>query len=552
MPAPFKKCDVCGGKVPVQDPHSSCLLCLCKDHDAKACLLCKSLSAQARKNHESWLTSAIALGKVQEGGPCSSSVPPSAPPASSSRASVSSVTSVRASVSSVVSVPAGTVAPTTSDVARGSKLPSATNEPSKRPHKSSGTEGLEPKPKSGRKPDGSHARERTEAEVQLASPSSSKASRHASKPRELASPLGATSALPPDRARSPKPSSSGAAAVLLDLPENPFFPPEETPRSGKKRHHKEADRDPAPKKSKRSKEHTGTNLPSKAKDKKRSPSKKACAPAVLPGPGPAPEVQLVPVPDTPAQPTMDFVHEVEGATPSSLPGELPPLFPHSEDEEDGDEVCRHEAPDLFFDSETGRYFMSVPRDVAFKEFTRLNPCPADPLEGTSAQAIPSVSVMEKPPSSPRRRSHSSTGPIPVRPRSQVRVPDIPLTSDTDSEDEPLPPSDVPSDDDDLSASASPQRMHHPKPSSPSDDVCSFSEHIVNMARALDIELSFPEDDARDPVERRVHGRVPTSPCIPLLPSLETIVRRSWDSPTSLSGSSRKVESLYRVVPASCT
>ncbi|XP_042299429.1 uncharacterized protein LOC121917481 [Sceloporus undulatus] len=234
------------------------------------------------------------------------------------------------------------------------------------------------------------------------------------------------------------------------------------------------------------------------------------APAVLPGPEPAPEVQLVPVPDTPAQPTMDFVHEMEGATPSSPPGELPPLFPHSEDEEHGKEVRRHEAPDLFFNSETGRYFMSVPRDVAFKEFTRLNPHPADPREGTSARSIPSVSLMEKPPSSPRRRSQSSTGPIPVQPRSQVRVPDIPLTSDTDSEDEPLPPSDVPSEDDDLSASASPQRMHHPEPSSPSDDMRSFSEHIVKMARALDIELSFPEDDAHDLVERQVHGRA-TSP-----------------------------------------
>ncbi|XP_042320316.1 cilia- and flagella-associated protein 61 [Sceloporus undulatus] len=428
--------------VPVQDPHSSCLLCLGKDHDAKACPLCKSLSAQARKNRESRLTSAIALGK--------------------------------------------------------------------RPHKSSGTEGLESRPKSGRKPEGSHAMERTEKEVRLASPSSSKASkssRHASKPREPASPSGATSAQPPERAKSLRPSSSGTAAVLLDLPDNPFFPPEETPKTGKKRHHKEAGRDPASKKPKRPKEHAGSDLPSKPKDKKRSPSKKVRAPTVSSIPEPAPEEQLVPVPDTPVQPTMDFVHKVEDANPGSTRGERSPPFSHSEDERDDEEVHRQEAPDLFFDSETGRYFMSVPRDVAFKEFTRLNPRPADPREGTSTQSIPSVSVLEKPPSSPRRRSQTSTVPIPVRPRSQVRIPDIPLTSDTDSEDEPRPPSEVPSDEDDLSASASPQRMHHPEPSSPSDDVRSFSEHVMKMARALDIELSFPEDDARDPVERRVHGRL---------------------------------------------
>ncbi|XP_042327966.1 uncharacterized protein LOC121932922 [Sceloporus undulatus] len=95
-------------------------------------------------------------------------------------------------------------------------------------------------------------------------------------------------------------------------------------------------------------------------------------------------------------------------------------------------------------------------------------------------------------------------------------------------------------------------MHHPEPSSPTDDLRSFNEHIIKMARALDIELSFPEEEARDPVECRVHGRVPTPPSIPLLPSLESIVRRSWDAPASLVGSSRRIESLYRISPSSCS
>ncbi|XP_042300218.1 uncharacterized protein LOC121918197 [Sceloporus undulatus] len=239
--------------------------------------------------------------------------------------------------------------------------------------------------------------------------------------------------------------------------------------------------------------------------------------------------------------------------------ELPLPFLHSDDEDDGKDGRGEEAPYLFFDSETGRYFMSVPRDVAVREFTRLNPHPTDSREGRPARSVPSASILDRPPPSPatassaapRRRSETSTARIPVRPRSQVRVPDIPVTSDTDSEEEPLPSSDIPSEDDDLSAPASPQRMHHPEPSSPSDDMRTFSEHVIKMARALDIELSFPKEEARDPVEHQVHGRVPTPPSIPLLPSLETIIQRSWDAPASLTGSSRKVESLYRVAPASC-
>ncbi|XP_042300728.1 uncharacterized protein LOC121918812 [Sceloporus undulatus] len=67
-----------------------------------------------------------------------------------------------------------------------------------------------------------------------------------------------------------------------------------------------------------------------------------------------------------------------------------------------------------------------------------------------------------------------------------------------------------------------------------------------MSRALDIDLVYPEADAEDPVERRVHGRVPTPPCVPFLPSLQTILKRSWDSPSSPLGPPRKIESLYKV------
>ncbi|XP_042299886.1 flocculation protein FLO11-like [Sceloporus undulatus] len=129
MSPPFKKCDIYGGKVPVQDPHTSCLFCLGKDHDVKSCSLCKSMSSQARKNRESRLTSAIAQGKIREGDPRPSSAP------------VVPVSAALSARDGPASAP-----PSTSDrsggpnpdanVARGSDKPSATTKPTKHPHKS--------------------------------------------------------------------------------------------------------------------------------------------------------------------------------------------------------------------------------------------------------------------------------------------------------------------------------------------------------------------------------------------------------------------------------
>ncbi|XP_042300633.1 serine/arginine repetitive matrix protein 1-like, partial [Sceloporus undulatus] len=473
MPTAFKKCDICKGKMPVQDPHSTCLLCLGPNHDPKACALCRSLSSQARKNRESRLTSAIALGKLQERGSRASSLPPLAPPALSSRASVCSVGSGRAAVPSVVCVPAGTPS-TTSDMARGSKPPSATDKPSKRPHKPSGTEGTEraSRPKEG--PEGSRSKEATEPEVHLASPSSSKASkgsRHAM-PRERTEPA--------QGSRSPRPSSSTAAAVLLDLPDNPFFPSEETPRHGKKRHHDKADRDPAPKKAKPSKDRAD---PPRAKDKERSPSKQARAsvPSAPCNQEPTPGDEGTPVTPLPP-PTMDFIHGADDTAPPRSPEHRSPSQPATDEEEDASRG--QEIPDLFFDMQLRRYYMSVPEDRALREFTKLNPHPADRANPTTS--VPTVSVYERSPSPrretspspsrgrgrspssprrrdrlpspPRRRSRSSVDL--ARPRSRVRVTD-PLSSDLDSEDELLPPSEAPSDEDVLSGSASPQRMHNP-------------------------------------------------------------------------------------------
>ncbi|XP_042300620.1 cell surface glycoprotein 1-like, partial [Sceloporus undulatus] len=471
--------------------------------------------------------------------------------------------SSRASASSVVSVPAGTRSPTTSDVTRGPSRPSVTDEPSKRPHKSSGTEGFEPRERSGRKPspEGSRSGERRESEVRTAplpsSKASSKASRHASKlPVTEAS---SSSKAAPSEGAKPSKAHSTRTAVLLDLPENPFFPPEDpavTPTSSKKRHHTEATEAPPPKKSKSksgTKDHTASERPAKSSEhasrKHRSPSRET-AERTSSRPEPATPRHATAVPTTPLPRTEDLAAANQPASPVREPS---PLSVHSYADEaaplsDVEDPWEMDT-DMFFDTETQRYYMSVPKEKAFREFTRLNLRPVMPQadKPSSSQAVASSSV-------PRRQSLEPPAPqIPARIPSRTRVPDIPLTSDSESDREPLSPSRDPSDEEDNPSNPpSPQEMHHPGSSSPTDDVRAFSEHIIKMCRTLDIDLSPPEEEARDPVERRVLGRVPTPPCIPMLPSLQSIVQRSWDTPASLAASSKKVETLYKIAPPTCS
>lgn len=92
----------------------------------------------------------------------------------------------------------------------------------------------------------------------------------------------------------------------------------------------------------------------------------------------------------------------------------------------------------------------------------------------------------------------------------------------------------------------------PDAPSPSDDVRAFADKIIRMADALKLEVGHPEDDALDPVERRIHGCAPAPPSLAFLPSLEKIAKRSWDTPATVASTSRKIENLYRVTPSGPT
>ncbi|XP_042329094.1 uncharacterized protein LOC121933435 [Sceloporus undulatus] len=89
----------------------------------------------------------------------------------------------------------------------------------------------------------------------------------------------------------------------------------------------------------------------------------------------------------------------------------------------------------------------------------------------------------------------------------------------------------------------------PSVPSPTDDVRAFADRVIQMADTLKLEVAHPEDDALDPVERRIHSSAPAPPALAYLPSLEKIAKRSWDAPATIPSTSRRIENLYRVTPS---
>ncbi|XP_042304472.1 serine/arginine repetitive matrix protein 2-like isoform X2 [Sceloporus undulatus] len=551
-PAPFKNCDVSGGKVPVQDPHSTCLLCLAKEHDAKACPLCRSMTSQARTNHESRLTSAITQGviKSQEGDPR----PASAPVVSS----LASATSAHGSPSSVVSAPVVVVAygsdepSAASHVVRGHNRPSATTKPSKHPHKSSGTEGSSSKLTPARteaaasegsisKPSKAVGSEFLALKTASTSRDPSKASKSASKPPKPS--LTKTSVSKSSSGKKDKKDSSKS----MDKPKSsgstlkPSSTSEGHSKSSKKRYQLEvASGSPLPKKSKAVETPLEPRTGSK-KDGHASSSKKP--PAGEKRGDPALSLHHRSGTDSSSRfsrmTTVPFLHSEDEGSRSSW-HRLPTPVPRSSHEE-----AIQDDSNLFYNSETDCYYISVSRELALQRFTSML---CDRLKLPDRRR-PSATVSRPPPSTPTHRASkqptSELTSIPAQhPEQQL------IQLDSDSEPEIIQSSEELSDAK-MSPQGSPQELHHPEPSSPMDDVRSFTELIIKMATALDIDLSYPEEGAKDPVERQVYGRVPTPPSIPLLPSLENIIKRSWDSPASLVGSSRKIESLYRISSSHC-
>ncbi|XP_042329867.1 uncharacterized protein LOC121933953 [Sceloporus undulatus] len=180
--------------------------------------------------------------------------------------------------------------------------------------------------------------------------------------------------------------------------------------------------------------------------------------------------------------------------------------------------------DYFYDEVTDTYYMAVPRD--------------------------SIKSHSRPPAErprPRASSRPSRAPSRVSVATDLEVVDLESRQETSSQAHYRP-----ADDSDASSEdnyrPSNQEFAQPGAVSPSDDVRTFAEHVIKMGNALDIQFAQTEDEASDPIERRIHGKLPTPPAIPLLPSLEKLARRSWAAPASTAASNRKIESLYRVAP----
>ncbi|XP_042311869.1 E3 ubiquitin-protein ligase MARCHF3 isoform X1 [Sceloporus undulatus] len=560
MSPPFKKCDVCGGKVPVQDPHSSCLLCLGRNHDAKACPLCKSMSSQARKNRESRLTSAIAQGKIRERDPSPASAPsaPTAAPPTSAHASPASappdLASVAHDLGQTVPVPA---------VGYGSSKPSAASKPAHKPKKSADV-GIpfarEEATTSKRAATGHKSRE---ASILSDSTKKLKGSEKPPKEGKAARDHATISKADGFGSSSSKAATDGKGGSDLKITEMPipFFLPD-IPRdsaSSKKRALSTAGSTvgstPEVPTSKRAKTKDHTKVRSGAGTGKDDSRGRRCSRSRSPLPRGHQPVS----PDrrqaskrhlSQEEPKQEDLAAPVGATarvgqPSATEPSASTAVSYVDLEEDEARPHRRRSPvpsqtrvrsptpspvqepdveDFFYDSESDRFYMAVPRDVAMLKFPPGHDWYRD--DATSRGADRSCSLT-------RRGA--------VQPRTKTVV----ETILSDSEPDPPAESDAPSDDEDRADDLS-LGLHQPEPASPTDDVRSFAEHVIKMSRALDIELPYPEEAAKDPIERRVQGWMQTPPSIPFLPSLKSLVKRSWDAPASLLGPPRKIESLYRV------
>ncbi|XP_042311608.1 uncharacterized protein LOC121924317 [Sceloporus undulatus] len=217
--------------------------------------------------------------------------------------------------------------------------------------------------------------------------------------------------------------------------------------------------------------------------------------------------------------------------------------------------------DCFYDSETDRYFVAVSWDEAYRRLSSKATVP--PMQTSISKELPARStgspghttvplqtcVATTPPTG--RAPALTSKPLPPVPTpSRHAATQIDTNSGSNNEGSHASRVDLGSSDE--VAPQSPQELYQPGSSSPMDDVRTFSEHVIKMANTLELQLSHVEEEAKDAVERRIHGKVPTPTFISLLPSLESTAKRSWDIPASLTTSSRKIESLYRISPCQCS
>ncbi|XP_042303393.1 uncharacterized protein LOC121920323 [Sceloporus undulatus] len=514
MPSvPFKKCSVCGGKIPGQDPHSACLFCLGETHVPASCALCKSLTPQARKNRETRLKAAI-YTKVFTAG---------------------AMSSVGPSSSTAAPLPTLPEAPSQSPTTHAAEAPTEPQDPSEevpRPlkkkdkHKKSSKEGRD-----GQK----------DSSAQKGSASKSSAPKV---PTSSTSKSGSTSR--PSSAKAPTPSAGGKSITQTATPSSSKRPRASSldgdHRSSKRRRSLERDREGSPR--------VSSDIIHSRSDTDRRPSDPDSRPsdprlAKKKTPSSRPHDTSTSRLDRPLDLTSDFRplptfrHASDEATqllaePASPTGSWDgrrsptPMLTRPR-RVVSPSPPREPEPEYYFDSETGRYYKLVPQeDVdAFLEHRDRRTRPRASSRPSRVSAF-----------SPRR-TEALTEPELVNLESEEEAPSHARYRPRDDS--------LSSRDDDYQSVN--QEFAQPGAVSPSDDVRTFTEHVIKMTNALDIKTAQTEEEASDPIERRVHGRIPTPPAIPLLPSLEKLARRSWEAPASTASSNRKVESLYRIAPA---
>ncbi|KAL8175563.1 UNVERIFIED_CONTAM: hypothetical protein K2H54_001702 [Gekko kuhli] len=86
---------------------------------------------------------------------------------------------------------------------------------------------------------------------------------------------------------------------------------------------------------------------------------------------------------------------------------------------------------------------------------------------------------------------------------------------------------------------------------PSEDMSSFADQIIRMAKALEIKHASSEPRTKDPLMQPLFSPDTGPVALPCLQGLEEVMCAAWQHPASTAPSGRRLEALYKIIDSDC-
>ncbi|KAL8221009.1 UNVERIFIED_CONTAM: hypothetical protein K2H54_057429 [Gekko kuhli] len=83
--------------------------------------------------------------------------------------------------------------------------------------------------------------------------------------------------------------------------------------------------------------------------------------------------------------------------------------------------------------------------------------------------------------------------------------------------------------------------------SPSEDMPSFAEQIIRMAKALELKHSTSEPKTNDPLMQALFTPDTGLVALPLLQGFQEVMFAAWGHPVSITPSARRLDGLYKIM-----